>query len=92
MRFRPSGVPTALSTAAPALSGRSSIVSYQRMVAGDLDAVGRVDVGEVGAEDVGVREDEVGDGFGVVRDDEAVGELLDSEFCGRQLRLNREIR
>ena len=32
-----------------------------RMVARDLNAVGRVDVGEIGAEDVGVGKDEVGD-------------------------------
>ena len=35
---------------------------HGRMCASDLDAVRRVDVREVGAEDVGVGKDEMGDG------------------------------
>ena len=62
-----------------------------RMVARDLNTIRRVDVGEVGAKDVGVGKDVMSDGFGIVRDDEAVIALFDGEVCGEQNGVNHEI-
>ena len=54
----------------------------RRMIARDLNAVGRVNVSKVGAEDICVAKDKVRDGLGVVGDDEAVGEFFDGEISG----------
>ena len=51
-----------------------------RMIARDLNAIRACGRARSRAEDVGVGEDEMGDGFGIVGDDEAVGLVL-NENC-----------